>query len=83
MGQRQIRRTVAVGSERQSSDFERSEIIWSALLGVLIGGTMYLVKVSRVDGTTSIVAAVESEVDAKNRVAALKASGQDAYYVKE
>ena len=44
---------------------------------------MYLVKVSRVDGTTSIVAAVESEVDAKNRVAALKASGQDAYYVKE
>ena len=44
---------------------------------------MYLVKVKRANGTTSIVAAVEIEADAKNRVAALKASGQDSYYVKE
>jgi len=55
----------------------------SVLLGVPIGGSMYLVKVKHKDGTTSIVAAVESEEDARNRVAALKAGGQDAYYVKE
>jgi len=44
---------------------------------------MYLVKTVNKDGTTVLVAVVDDETDAKNRVAALKASGKDAYYGKE
>jgi hypothetical protein len=44
---------------------------------------MYLVKIANKDGTAVLVAVVEDETDAKNRVAALKASGKDAYYGKE